>query len=437
MRVNCAVSRPHPQTGGLFGTKAVAVGGINQGLFLLRTLASLSIFCAGHALAGGNEIEETKIPPEESRLKITGWIETGFTANPDDSRDHQNFGHLFTDRSNELLLNQVVLTAERTLDPKTEGFDWGFKAQALYGSDARYIHSVGFFQNTQHNIVQPDVVEAWALFHAPITGTAHGLDVKAGKFITLEGAETIDARTNTFYSHSYIFNFALPINHTGLLGTLHLVPWLDLYGGITRGVNISTTDNNGSAAFHGGAGLTFLEGKLAALATTHIGPENPGNNHDQRYLNDLVVTWKATEKITAVVDASFGQDESVPGAANAYGVAGYLSCAINNWLSLGARAEVFRDEKGFFVSSFADNDDFIDIQRGKTNTLDARTFFQRGTFGEVTIGATIKPSAPKRGIGVSIRPEVRYDTALTSGRPFSSQTGRDQLTFSLDLILTY
>ncbi|PZR77170.1 MAG: porin [Chthoniobacterales bacterium] len=387
--------------------------------------------------AAVSEIIAVKIPPPPARFTFSGWVETGITANADDPKDHQNFGHLFTDRSNEFLLNQIVLTAERTLDPAATGFDWGFKAQALYGSDARYIHSTGFLQNTQHDIVQPDLVEAWVLLHAAITGTAGGLDVKIGKFITLEGVETIDPRTNIFYSHSYIFNYALPINHTGVISTLHLAKWIDLYGGATRGVNTGTTDNNGSAAFHGGVGFNFADGKLSALATTHIGPENPNNDHDLRYLNDLVVTWKPTEKLTAVIDFAFAEDESVSGGAKAYGAAGYLSYAANNWLTLGARAEIYRDEKGFFVGSFAGNDNFIDIQRGKTNALDSRTFFQPGTFTEITVGATIKLPTPKPFLGISIRPEIRYDAALTSGRPFSDRRQPEQLTFGLDAVLKF
>jgi hypothetical protein len=35
----------------------------------------------------------------------------------------------------------------------------------------------------------------------------------------------------------------------------------------------SRKDNNDSLGFHGGVGLNLLDGKLAALATTHIGPE--------------------------------------------------------------------------------------------------------------------------------------------------------------------
>ncbi len=401
-----------------------------------RLLFLVPLTLAVSAYAGEPAPQDTVAP--DSRFKWYGWIESGITVNPDEPSDRQNFGHLFTDRSNELLLNQAVITAERSLVASGDDFDWGFKAQFLYGSDARYSHSVGLSDNTEHDIVQPDLVEAWMLFHLPIPRTAGGLDIKIGKFVTLEGAETIDPRTNVFYSHSYIFNFGIPFNHTGVLTTLHPIKGLDLYAGVTRGVNTSITDNNGSLAFDGGVGLTLLEGKLTALATTHIGPENPHNNHDPRYLNDLVVTWKPTDKLTAILDANFAEDESVPGTAKAYGAAVYLTYAINNWLALGIREEVFRDEKGFFVGSFADNDDFVDLERGKTNSIDPRTFFAAGTFNEVTVGATIKVPVPKPLRGLTIRPELRYDAALTSSTaPFGDQDSRHQFTAGIDAVVTF
>ena len=104
---------------------------------------------------------------------------------------------------------------ERALAPQPGEFDWGFKLQFMYGSDARFIHSLGLFSNTAAtSIVQPDLVEAYLNLHFPII-TEGGLDLKLGKFVTLEGAETIDPRTNFFYSHTYIFNFGIPFNHTG------------------------------------------------------------------------------------------------------------------------------------------------------------------------------------------------------------------------------
>ena len=116
------------------------------------------------------------------RFKLYGWIESGVAGNPDDPRDGRNFGSLFTDRSNEPLLNQAVLTAERSLIDNADKLDWGFKAQALYGSDARYIHSIGILDHDQNETMQADLVEAWVLVHVPIPQTAGGLEIKAGKF---------------------------------------------------------------------------------------------------------------------------------------------------------------------------------------------------------------------------------------------------------------
>ncbi|WP_163368109.1 outer membrane beta-barrel protein, partial [Klebsiella aerogenes] len=69
-------------------------------------------------------------------------------------------------------------------------------------------------------------VEAHALFHLPWL-TAGGIDVKVGQYVTLEGAEVINAPDNALYTHSYIFNFGIPFKHTGILTTTHVNPMLD------------------------------------------------------------------------------------------------------------------------------------------------------------------------------------------------------------------
>src|SRR6266478_7296307 len=379
--------------------------------------------------------EPTASPTPAPRFKISGWIESGITFNPASPQDNQNFGRFFDDRANEPLLNQFVINFERALAPQPGEFDWGFKLQFMYGSDARFIHSLGLFSNTAAtSIVQPDLVEGYLNLHFPIISEG-GLDLKLGKFVTLEGAETIDPRANFFYSHTYIFNFGIPFNHTGALATFHATKWLDLYSGITRGVNTSLDDNNDNVSFQGGVGLNLLDGKLTVLATTSIGPETPNNNHDQRYLNDITVTAKITDKFTSITDLNYARDEVID--AQAYGIAQYFTYAINSWLTAGIRGEIFRDDDGFYVVSFANTHDPMRALEGEP-TIDPRTVGGgKTTYGAITAGVNIKPTMSKPISSFNIRPELRYDRALNGTHPFNQSSDVDQFTVGVDCILTF
>src|SRR5438876_9501041 len=230
-----------------------------------RFILSLALCLATIAVAGETETVSPS-PTPAPRFKISGWIDSGITFNPASPQDNQNFGRFFDDRTNEPMLNQLVINFERALAPQPGEFDWGFKLQFMYGSDARFIHSLGLFSDTAStSILQPDLVETYLNLHFPVI-TDGGLDLKLGEFVTLEGAETIDPRTNFFYSHTYIFNFGIPFNHTGGLAIFHATKWLDLYSGITRGVNTSTEDNNDNDSLPGVVGLNLLHGKLTILA---------------------------------------------------------------------------------------------------------------------------------------------------------------------------
>jgi hypothetical protein len=388
------------------------------------------------ARAGQEETKATASPtPPEPRFKISGWIESGITFNPASPQDNQNFGRFFDDRANEPLLNQFVINFERALAPQPGEFDWGFKLQPMFGSDARFIHSLGLFSDTMAtSIVQPDLIEAYLNLHFPIISEG-GLDLKLGKFVTLEGAETIDPRALFFYSHTYIFNFGIPFNHTGALATLHATKWLDLMGGVVRGVNTSIDDNNDSLAFHGGIGLNFNEGKVVVAASTHIGPETPNNNHDLRYLNAITTTWKITDKLTSITDLNYAHDEGAN--ADAYGIAQYFTYAINSWLSAGIRGEIFWDDAGFYVVSFANTHDPMRALEGEP-TIDPRTVGGgKTTYGAITAGVNIKPPMPKPLAGLAIRPEIRYDRSLNDTRPFNDSSDRDQFTAGLDFLLTF
>src|SRR5207249_3429797 len=144
--------------------------------------------------------------------------------------------------------------------------------------------------------------------------------------MTCFGADMSDPRYNVFYSRDYIFNFGCPFYGTGALLTLHAAPKLDLYAGIDRGVNVALEDNNDSVSFYGGTMMHCCEGKACCVAMLHAGPEDPRNNHDGRYLSDIVTTWKITEKLTSITDINLIYEKSV--SAKGYGIAQYLTYAI-------------------------------------------------------------------------------------------------------------
>jgi hypothetical protein len=278
---------------------------------------------------------------------------------------------------------------------------------------------------------------------------AGGIDVKAGQWVTLEGAETIDPTTNYLYTHSYIFNFGIPFTETGVLVTWHVDPLLDIYTGVTGGENTTlgyrAGDNNGAPAFVGAIGLNLLDGNLTILASTHIGPELPDTfgfpgtntinevgtcfcnpNTALRYLNDITATWKINDAITLITDLNYIRDDGFK--TTGYGVAQYAIWSVLDWLKIVGRVEVWRDNgvssdngithTGFFVAGFPGNFDFINSEWGFLNTSFVET---PTTYFEVTAGLNITPPVPDGWSfikGITLRPEVRYDVSLNDTTPF-------------------
>jgi hypothetical protein len=125
------------------------------------------------------------------------------------------------------------------------------------------------------------------------------------------------------------------------------------------------------------------------------------------------------------------------------GGAQYFTYSVNDWLQLGIRGEIWRDTQGFYVAQFRANNDFIHFERGDnlspsfpvdpSNLGGGET-----TYLAITGGVTVKPPVPKPLAGLLIRPEVRYDRALTDRfKPFEQNKSRDQWTLGLDVILEF
>jgi len=231
----------------------------------------------------------------------------------------------------------------------------------------------------------------------------------------------------------------LPFKHTGGLAIAHLTPMIDLYGGVDTGVN-TFTDNNNSAGYIAGFGLTLMGGNLTVLALSHFGVENPSNvrapygNDGYRYLNDVIVVYKATDKLTFTTELNYIRDDGY--RAEAFGAAQYVSYALNDQFTLNARAEVYRDPNNFFVSNPRNNRDYINFQHGSYSTF--ITASRPTTYSEFTAGVTYKPEGlPKQVANLLIRPEIRYDRALNNSRPFGDSNQRGVVTLGTDVVLAF
>src|SRR5262249_23633112 len=154
---------------------------------------------------------------DDLNLNIFGYVEASYTYSASSPPNNIITGRVFDFEHEDPTLNQLDLTVQRTVDPSKGKFDVGFTVETLYGADSRVIHSNGMdmygpgsFEPNPNN--QFDFEQIYADFAVPV---GNGLLIRAGKFATLMGYETINPTTNPLYSHSYLFGFAIPFTQTG------------------------------------------------------------------------------------------------------------------------------------------------------------------------------------------------------------------------------
>ncbi|MBI2985923.1 MAG: porin [Deltaproteobacteria bacterium] len=366
-------------------------------------------------------VDDTKSALEKAlRISISGFLDTSYTW----SSNRPGFGssddislRVFDQDHNEVVFNHFNLTLEK---PEK---DWGMglKLVADFGRTAELLREATLWGSKLQvpgvNGGEPsaELREAFITFTLPI---GKGLQVKGGKFVTLMGTEVIPApgSPNPNISRSYLFGFAIPFTHTGVLFSYPVMDMLTLMAGPVTGWD-NPHDNNRQPSFHGG--FTFTPAELFSLTTSVMdGPEQKHHSGRNRFTFSNVATIKPMSALTLFLEYTYGHEDKVTASLRDGTWQGLAAIASYDWterFNTAVRGEFFRDSDGVRTGG-----DLLGTHE------DVR-------LGELTLTAAYKFTAKLLG-----RVEVRQDSA--NRRVFQEgNTGSDrhQTTFALQAIYTF
>jgi len=312
---------------------------------------------------------------DASGLTATGYLDVAFS--------HLSRGGVFTsgvadrvfdsDSKNSFQLHQAAITIAK--QPK-EGF--GALVNLIAGDDADVIHS--FDQTTS----KFDVTQAFIQYAVgPVT-------IIGGKYVTLAGAEVIASPSDTNFSRSILFGYAIPFAHTGVRATFALSDQISLIAGVNNGWDQLKDQNKQKT---GEIGISFTPVKEFVLAAQgYSGNEVTALGNGRRDLIDVVATFNATDALSFVLNYDYGKQDNfaslVDGSsikAKWSGLAAYVNFMLSEQWRLSVRGEYFDDKDG-----------------ARTGVVDSSGAGQKWKEGTVTLAYLPTKNA-------ELRAEFRYD----------------------------
>lgn len=280
---------------------------------------------------------------EDSAYDIGGWLAVGYSS--------QKTGAFNT--YNGIEPTQAWLFASKTLDA-SEGFDWGFRADIMAGTDGPDTQAFGGDPGSwdYDNSTQFDGNKYG--FAAPQLYVELGykdFKVKGGHFYTPVGYEVVTAPDNFFFSHALTMYYGEPFTHTGALGTYTGIEGVEVFAGWTAGWDTGFNQFNGGNNFLGGLSVQPAEWVKVIYTATggDLGWIGEGYSHS------VVADFTVTENLKYVFQTDYIDADQKAGAEyETVGVNQYLIYKITDMVSVGGRGEWFR----------ANSTDYYDITAG-------------------------------------------------------------------------
>lgn len=327
----------------------------------------------------------------ESEITFGGWIQMGYHSGVTPAGAARNDGLSFNNHPHRFNLHQGWLYAEKVADG-SNGLDWGFRMDAMYGVDASDTQSFGNRPGRFDNGGSFGRGAGYGFAIPQLYGEIASGDwsVKVGHFYTLIGYEVVTAPDNFFYSHALTMFNSEPFTHTGALATYSVSDDTSIYAGWTAGWDTGFDRQNGGSSFLGGFSTAAGENATFTYITTFgdFGARSQAAGASSGYSHSLLLDIALDDTLNLVLQSDLvrtGNDDDV-------GINSYLIKSINDKIGVGVRSEWWKNEG---VSQYA-----------------------------VTTGLNIKPMD-----NLTIRPELRFD--------WDDPTVGSETTFGIDAILSF
>ncbi len=231
--------------------------------------------------------------------------------------------------------------------PSSGGIGYGFKLAV--GQTAKIVNLTENGSGEFGLSGPGDAIDLFEGYLEALAPLGRGLKFTLGKFVTMHGAEVIEAEPNLNYSRSFLFGFAIPFTHTGLKVSYPVADWLSAGFHVVNGWDV-VEDNNDAKSL--GYTICLTPTPDYGLTVNFMrGPEQTDNNSNIRYLADVVGTARPLPGLTLVVNYDYGFEDQAsvvePGRnARWWGVAGYAAYQLTDMLSGAVRVETFNDPTG-------------------------------------------------------------------------------------------
>ncbi|WP_051971284.1 outer membrane beta-barrel protein [Massilia sp. 9096] len=407
-----------------------------------------SLYCGPHGKAW-----------KESRVTVYGWINPSFNVSTSHSRFNfatgtgGNYPAAYGYEPNQVQLDQVALYVERTPDVvQKDHNDWGFRIAGLYGSDYKYTFSKGLLsdQYTKHGRRYGfDPVMMYAEWYTPFV--AEGMNVRAGRYISIPDIEAQLAPNNYTFTHSLLYTVD-PYTKEGVVATIKLSRNWTVQGELSIGNDIAYWEKDERRATPA-ACVAYTTDSADDHIYACLNGAHPvlGNNGKFGWnnLQHKVISWyhKFNDKLHMSTEAYRMTQDGTPNVNDPAGQA-LLSARYGN-LTYGAPSgaqcgpdagPTCQSREWAFVN-------YIGYQFGPRDDVTLRTDILDDTTGQRT---GFKTRYYEVGLGwqhwigkaITLRPEIRWEHARDvdaydnpSATPGAGQ--RTQTMFAMDAIIHF